>query len=345
MRIKRFLIIGLVIVISFLIVAVPVFAIVDPTDIFFGSNPPASFAKVFENVSETGDMLFLAEGFVDYAAPPTDYTASEAFIFEVRSTDGTAVLISRSLESYGDRPISIYLTSTQVGTLGLTSGTAYIMRITGNPLIFPILTEGVNMISYPLGAADWFDQSTATEVFNPLRYACISMAGYMQTEDGVTTYIMTSEGIDYLTPLGASLFLVGVPSLNVFVPSLFQITSEAATAEDPPATGTLAILTTPLIKWGPNVPGGTVSRFHNIGEWFGVSEVMAAGVILMAFIVLLSVWLYKKTQSGKVVLAMGVGATLPVGAFLGMTPLVLMFIIAIFIVLMLGYYFLTRGSL
>ena len=72
---------------------------------------------------------------------------------------------------------------------------------------------------------------------------------------------------------------------------------------------------------------------------------MAGGIILMSLMVLLCVWLYKKTQSGLVVLAIGVAATIPVGTFLGLSSLVLLFVMVIFIVLMLGYYFLTRGAL
>ena len=64
------------------ILATPVYAIANPDDIDFGSGTQTQY-KVFENVIETGDMLFVAEGFVDYAIPPTDFTAAEAFLFEV----------------------------------------------------------------------------------------------------------------------------------------------------------------------------------------------------------------------------------------------------------------------
>ena len=341
MKARRRIVIGIIVAIGLLLITIPVFAIGNPTTIWFGTKSPTRYAVVFENVDETGDMLFLAEGFVDYASPPTDYDADEAFVLQVRSTDNATVLLSRPLESYGERPISIYQTAAQVLSANLTSGSFYVMRISGNPLIFPSLVEGTNMTSKTLSADDWYDQSTSTELANLLKIACVYIAENMEEEDSVTTYLAESEGVQYLTPTGANLFLTGIPSLNVFCPSLFQITTEVMTAEDPAATGNYTANITALARLGPTIDRGVT----NIGVWLDVSKPTAAGLILMALMVMLCVWLYKRTQSGKVVLGIGIAATLPVGTFLGLAPMVLLFIIAIFIVLMTGYYFLTRGAL
>lgn len=339
--IKKFAI-CLLVVLCLLLVATPVLAIANPDNIWFGTTAD-KYVRVFENVYETGDMLFLAEGFVDYASAPTDYTASEAFLFEVRSTDNTTVIRSRPLESYGDRPISIYFTPAQVVSEGLASGSAYVMRITGNPMIFSTLTEGTNMISYTLASEDWYNQALSTEVTNYLKNMCIAIAYRMETEDSVAagTYVAVSDGEDYLTTTGANLFLAGIPSLNIFVPSLFQITTSVMVAEEPAATGAYTANITPLLRLGTTISTG----ISHIGEWLGVSQAVAAGLMLMSLMVMLSVWLYKKTESGKVVLGVGIAATLPVGTFLGLSPMVLLFIIVIFIALLMGYYFLTRGAL
>lgn len=341
MKARRRIAIGLVTIMVLLLVAVPVLAIANPDTIWFGTKPASKYVRVFENVNETGDMLFLAEGFVDYDTDPTDYDANEAFVLQVRSTDNTTVLLSRPLQSYGERPISIYQTAAQVTAAGLVSEAAYVIRISGNPLVFPSLVESTNMVSYTLSPTNWFDQSTATDTFNQLRIACISIAERMQIEDAVTTYLTTVEGIDYLTPAGASLFLAGIPSLNIFVPSLFAVTTEVMTSEAPQATGNYTGNITALQRLGV----ATARGITNIGSWLGVSQQMAGGMMLMVFTVALCMYLYKKTQSGKVVLTVGVAATLPFGTFLGLSTMVLLFIIVIFIVLMMGYYFLTRGSL
>jgi len=335
------------VLLALLIYATPVFAVFpDPDEIYFGTKSPVSYVRCYENVAETGDMLFLAEGWVKYdpATPPG--TATDYYIFEVRNVANTAVLISRPLQSYGDRPISIYLTKAQVDALPLpfVSGSAYVIRITGNPLYFAPMLEGTDMITHTLSAEEWKDQSTAVEGdpdTNPLRNACIYIATNMEEEDTPTDYLVTSEGVKYLNPTGASLFLAGVPSLNVWVPSLFQITTEVLESEAPDATGAYVGYVTATERLGAT----TGVAIANIGSWLGVSEQMAAGLIMMTLMIMLSIWLYNKTQSGKAVMVLGIAAVMPVATFLGLSSLVIMFILIIMIVLLLGFYFLTRGSL
>lgn len=173
----------------------PVFAITNPDAIAFGTGSSPLY-QVFENVNETGDMLFIAEGYVYYATTPTDYTASESYVFQVVDTDGTTVLLSTPLKSFGDRPISIYQTAAQVTALGLVSGTAYTVRIRGNPSI-AVLTSSVNAT---LDANDYTDQSAATDALNPLRVFCLTMASNINTNDDPTNpYIVEFQGTQYLS--------------------------------------------------------------------------------------------------------------------------------------------------
>ncbi|KKK99509.1 hypothetical protein LCGC14_2632020, partial [marine sediment metagenome] len=146
----RAILIGVVVIIYSLTFATPVFAAPpnNPDEIWFGTKAPLKYSKVFENVNETGDMLFLAESWVKYNPTSPPGSATDYFIFEVRNAAGTTVLISRPLQSFGERPISIYQTAAQVTALGLVSGSAYVMRITGNPLWFAPLVEGTDMVSY-----------------------------------------------------------------------------------------------------------------------------------------------------------------------------------------------------
>lgn len=339
-KLRRILTIALVLFVL-LIIATPVFAAADPDEIWFGTKDPLNYVRVYENVGETDDMLFLIESWVKYDPTPEPGTPGSHFIFEVRNAAGTTVIISRPLQSYGERPMSIYVTAAQVTTLGLVSGSAYVIRLTGNPLIFTPPVEGDSMVNYTLSADDWLDQSTATAETNLLRIACIGIAEHMEEEDAVSTYLITAEGVQYLTPTGASLFLAGVPSLDVWVPSLFQITTEVLRSETPDATGSYVGFLTIRERLGDT----TADAVLNIGVWLGVSVQMAAGLIMMTLMVLLSIWLYNKTQSGKVVMVLGIAAVMPVATFLGLSSMVIMFILVIMIVLLLGYYFLTRGSL
>ena len=116
MKRKLLVLILILSVISSVVVALPVSASpTNPTTIGFyatGNQPIPDFGAFYNlTSSSSGDVLFVAEGFVYYAVPTNEpATAAIAFSFEVLSPTGQ-VMLSTPLNSYGDRPISIYLSS------------------------------------------------------------------------------------------------------------------------------------------------------------------------------------------------------------------------------------------
>jgi hypothetical protein len=174
-------------------------AISNPDDIGF-SNTEDKLIQIFYNVDATGDMLIVAETYIYYATTPTDYKASEAFLFEVLDTDGSTI-VSTPVKNYGDRLVSIYQTAAQVTSANLTVGTAYTVRITGNPLVFPSSTG--NTANVTLNSTDYTDQSVGADselpMLNNLRNFCIEIAENIQAYDEpATDYLMTSGGYKYL---------------------------------------------------------------------------------------------------------------------------------------------------
>lgn len=314
-----------------------VFAIVNPDSIDIGSY------KVFENVLETGDMLFIAEGQVTYAIEPTDYTADEAFIFQVLNTAGNVTLVSTTLQAYGDRPISIYQTSDQVASVGLVSGTAYKIRIMGNPAIFP--SQVGNSVNKTLDAADYIDYSitanTTIPNVNDMRNFCIEIAVNMEAVDTpIDSYLVTIDGFRYLTDAGGTLFIEGIPGINNFCSILFQTSTRDLESDTPTATGAYTTNLTAARKWGDTVADGLT----NIGVYLGLSPELGASAVLFGLALMLAVYTYQKTQSGLATLVLF--ATTPfAGAFMGLMPLALAFIFTLFIVIILGYFFFSRGAL
>ncbi len=334
---KKLSLLLLLVVLVFLL-PVSAYAIVNPDNISFGTGTIPLY-KVFENVSETGDMLFMAEGYVDYTVIPTDYTASEAFLFEVLNTTGTVTLVSTSLNQYGDRPISIYQSAAQVAAIPLVSETAYGLRITGNPTIFASPTG--NTVTAYLGASDYIDQSGATDEDNPLRDFSMLMAINMEAEDTpVNSYIVNIQGINYLTIEGGELFLEGVPGLGTFCAILFQAALEAMTGDAPTSTGAYAAALNPTLQWGATIGNGLTM----MGSYLGINQALAGSIVLFVVVMFFAVYLYKKTESGIGVLLM-VAATPFMGAWLGLVPLALAFVFVIFIVILMGYFFFSRGAL
>ncbi|KKN79355.1 hypothetical protein LCGC14_0341370 [marine sediment metagenome] len=330
----------LISVLMVFILATPAYAIVNPDNIAFGTGTIPLY-KVFEGVVETGDMLFMAEGYVDYTVIPTDYTAREAFLFEVLNTTGTVVLLSTPLKQYGDRPISIYQTAAQVTAAGLVSGTAYGLRITGNPLIFA--SPVGNTVTAYLGASDFIDQSGATDSNNPLRIFSIDMAENIEAEDAPAAgfeYITDIQGVRYLTILGGDIFLEGVPGLSTYCSILFQAAVEKMSGDAQEATGAYADSLNPTIQWGSIAGNGLT----NLGIYLGITQALAGSTLMLVIVMFFAVFLYKKTESGVAVLLM-IAVTPFMGAWLGLMSLAIAFIFVIFIVVLLGYFFFSRGAL
>lgn len=341
-RLFRSLVIAIVAV---MLVALPVLAIANPDSIAFyciGSDP---VYKVFYNVLEDDDMLFVAEQFVYYAATPNE-TASEAFLFELVNTTTNATIASVPLNDYGAKPISIYMSASQVAAAGLAVGGGYTIRITGNPLLFA--SSANNTVFAVLTASDYVDQLLGVDggiaTDNNLRNFLIGVAEDIETYDSPAAgseYLVTVAGIQYLTTgYGDSLFLEGIPALNTMCPILFQSAITPMEGDVPESTGAYKSEVDILPQWGETVSNGLT----NLGIYLGINQELAGSAVLLLLAVGLAVFVYGKTQSGISVLLL-IGATPFLGAWLGLLPLALAFVFAILMVILLAFFFLARGAL
>lgn len=323
------------------IITFPVYAIVNPDSMAWGTGTTATY-NIFENVLESGDWLIAAEVDVAYAATPTDYTASEAFLFELVNTDNTTI-VSTTLNDYDNRPISIYLSAARVTALGLVSGTAYDIRVTGNPLVFPSQTG--NTIEVTLAVTDYIDQnlgaSSDPPTDNVLRNFCILMGQHLQAHDGpADDYLVFVQGYQYLTIEGADIFIEAIPGLTAMCPILFQAGVEAMTSDAPESTGTYAVTLTPAQKWGQTAANGLTA----LGSYLGINQALAGSVMLFILAIMLAMFAYKEMESGLVVILL-MAAVPFLGAWLGLMPLALAFIFVIIIITLLGFFFFSRGAL
>lgn len=319
-------------------------AISNPTAIAFycvGSTPKF---KVFYNVLENNDMLFVAEQYVHYAVTPNE-TASEAFLFEVLNTSGNETIASVPLKQYEAKPISIYMTATQVASANLSVGDALVIRIVGNPLLFP--TSSGNNVTAILAGSNYVDQLLGVDggvaVNNNLRNFLISVADDLEISDnasGVNAYIVTVSGVRYLTTIGGSIFLEGIPALDVMCPILFQYFVAPTEGDKPESTGTYASTLSPLAKWGSTVADGLT----NLGIYLGINQQLAGSAVLLMLAMGLAIYVHSRTESGiSVLLVIGVAPF--VGAWFGLVPLALAFSMVIVIVVLLGFFFFSRGAL
>ena len=335
------LLLGLLV--ALLVVFLPInyaWAISNPDSIAFGTGTVPRY-KIFSNVLETGDMLIAAAGEVRYAVEPTDYTANEAFLFELLNTAGNVTLASTPLEDYGNRPVGIYLSKTQVDGLSLVSGTAYGIRITGNPAVFPSSTG--NTVTAFLVGGDYVDQSTSgnTTRSNHIRNFMIDVANDMEANDTPSTsYVATSQGLTYLSSAGGSLFLAGIPGLDTMCPVLFLYSVSPISGDTPTSTGSYAATINVTAQWGTN----TAAALTNLGTYMGINQALAGSAMALFLGLFLAIIVYKRVQSGVATLMLM--ATYPfIMAWMGLMPLALAFVVMMMVVILGGFYFFRQGAL
>jgi len=351
------LLIGIIFVLS---AVIPVYAIDlgNPTTIrFYGANTPGTVrAKAFYNVDETGDMLFLAESYVYFAGgDPTEYTAQQAFSFDLLDTDRTTVLLSTPITGYGCKIISIYQTAAQVTAMGLVSGTQYYLRITMNPAVMTAVpttpTENTNFVIATLDAQQWINQATGKGTSNDSLVSYIvrdilgggSLASDLEANDAVTTYITTVQGINYLTTTGGNIFLLGCPNLAQFVPMAFQTNTSVNTSTDPSSTNGLE--TTGDININDRLGNQLGNAFTNLGYFLGGSTIKQwmAG-LLGLFIIMFVICFAIAKVTGHPVVGIALGSmTLVVGGFLGLMPMAMAFAITALIFILAVWFFFSRG--
>ncbi len=322
----------------------PVSAIVNPDAISFYCTGAVPIYRVFYDVMEAGDLLFVAEQYVNYAATPNE-TASEAFLFEVLNTSGNETIASVPLQAYEAQVISIYMDAAQVTSDNLSVGTAYIIRIVGNPLLFA--SETGNIVSATLNADDYVDQLLGVDdgvpTNNPLRNFLIGLADDLETCDSPpagSEYLVTVSGFRYLSTTGGSIFLVGIPTLDVMCPILFQYVVTPMEGDAPETAGTYASALTPLQQWGSTVADGLT----NFGLYLGINQALAGSLVLLMLIMGFAIYVYRQTTSGVAVLLL-IGTTPYLGAWFGLMPIALAFVFTIIIIILMGFFFFSRGAL
>ena len=171
-------------------------------------------ASVFKGYLEDGDMLFLIHYKNIYAPYYRTFDSSQYFNLQLLDTDGVTLLAQIPCLQWGYMPGSIYLNADAAA--GLTEGAAYYLRLygtfTGNP-----------SDSYQLTASDWIgenDSSLDQWVIN----TAYAIEDWYTDWLGTTVTLVTSStsGANVLNDDGATIFIIGIPYLDVVRPDLFE---------------------------------------------------------------------------------------------------------------------------
>jgi len=297
--------VGLVVGVLLLFGAVsPAYAISNPDSIDIGD------VYVFRNVLETGDMLFFVRYDVSYSSQPSE-DAEDMFQMVVYDTDGATPLVMRPLNYYQHNIISIYLSA---ANNTLTWGSAYYVRVTGNPGVFDPLVEGTNMRTRVLASGDY----ASTE---DLGGVMITQAELLEADWDIT--LLTSG--DRLNTVGSAYFREAVPGLSSMAPEIFEVTTTYFNFTRSHFTEE------GLNRTRENLPVSLNSAITGLNQMFGVTNANWGGfgwTLLLGMVVGGAV--YAATQRPDVSVLGGVMGVMGLSAYLGVSSgNVLLFVLAV----------------
>ena len=309
-----------------------------PSKAYAIANPDAiaiyePATRVFQNVFETGDMLFITRYNVEYGVTPTE-DPEASFTMSLYGTDGTTLITQRGIPAYGYNLVSIYQTATQAAAL--TWGSTYWVKIMGSPALFGTLTENTNYVQVQLSNPNSWIIGTADETEDYLYIHCVNVAEDIEI-DAVVTWLATTSSGEVLNTTGRLNFLAAIPGLNVAVPGLFQANSETIEIEHTASTGAYAATLDMPTMLGVDLN----AAFEGIGDWLNISGQMVGAIFIALIMALVAGLVYIYTGNGTAAMVISL-PILIIGAWLGMVPLAIFFTIIICVVAYMGYHLYLR---
>lgn len=275
--------------------ATPVLAVANPNSTSIGD------AYVFEDVLESGDILVYVRYDVDYGTQP-DEDSEDTYQMVVYDTDGSTVLAGpRGLNYYQHNIISIYL---DADDNTLTTGSAYYVRIMGDPAVFDPLVEDTNMDTRVLAPGDYRDAAD-------LQGIMVTQAEILEADWGTT--LLTSS--DRLNSTGAFYFQKAIPGLASMVSDLFEVSTAQFTY-----TRNQSIPREGLNRTIENLPISLNNAMAGLNQMLGATENQNWGQFgwLLFMSMILGGGVYAASRRPDVAVLGGVVGGMSLGAYMGL---------------------------
>lgn len=328
MLVKRKFKLSLIIACIFMLLFGPVAkaAPANPDDISNNSG------KVFEDVFESGDMLFILESEIDYASEP-DEDPEDAFQTLVKNNAETTLFGSRGARRYQWAFNSVYFSASEVTSNSMVSESEYKLIISGNPAMFPSIVEGTNKATLTLSSSDWSTDLDELEEY------IINVASRIETAESLTLLTTNLDGDDILNATGTAIVLNAIPGINSIIPRIFQVTTSEGSFPETTGTAALEQSTTLTTKLGTNV----ASAFSGIGDFLGIDQELSAGLWILLFaLTVASIAFISSGNSG-----VGIILAIPIifiGAYLGALPMAMIYTVSFALVSYVAYFIWMRGT-
>ncbi len=292
--------------------------------------------RAYDSLVESGDMTFVVYYVIDYASPPTE-RATEAFM--ARFFSGSTELQSTSPYAYvnagySDGVMAFYFSSSQVTSLGLVWEGGYTVKVQGSPGLFvlpPVVSSG---------SIEWVNLLVTRtrfkeHVIDAARNLEVTWAPL--TEPDIILVQETPEGPAF-TNGGDTYFSNSIPNLRIIAPDLFSSRVAVPSFDDRVHDTTYA---QDLQTFWDGTSFG--QNFDTWADLLGMNRMLLTTLLLAAFNLFVMYITYAITQQAAFA-PLTVAVIFPVGAYLGMTDIVLTALMAATSVIATVYIlFLKRG--
>jgi hypothetical protein len=202
-----------------LTVATPVFAIALPD-----STPATPVFNVYRNVLQTGDMLFLIYANIPYATTPAE-PIWQTYIWRLLKTDNVTELASAlpyafNDNGYGYNLTSMYFDSGNVTANGMVWGTAYPVKLSGNPASFTTPPE----YNYTISTGSYSTLTATADVKAALAARILTLGAELNTRWSLAaaySLLSETESGTVLSIYGEAFFRGAIYGLQGMAPGAF----------------------------------------------------------------------------------------------------------------------------
>jgi len=306
-----------------LMLPLPVYAVGDATSVTIVNG------RVFENVWETGDQLYIVQYDIDYATLPTEY-AYQTFVFQIY--DGASLKAQKAVSAYGNYICAIYKDAADVAAEGFVWGSGYTIRVGGNPLVaFPSgFDASQNKAERLLSAGYWQTGTLGLTIPPLLGAAIIIMSESVGTRTVGLLDWLTDENL--LNSAGAIVWSEEVEGIEEVAGDYFSThtITPGFTRETMPTTAqtTFTGFESPRLK----------TALNNLGTWIGIPGAMIGGVGLLIIFFVGAGRVYASTGSVPISVV-AVSPLLFLGNVLGLIEFAVMWALVIVILVVFGVTF------
>jgi len=294
----------------------PVLALEDPDSISLES------VKVFQNLWETGDQLYVIEYKIMYATDPDEEPEDTFF---VGLLDSSSILQATKQVPYYDHYfLAIYLDS----AASLVWESTCTVMVAGSPSYFSELEADVTKASMALNPALNWISGVEDDSRDYLGDWCVSLAGTLETS--WDTPLLTDA--DKLNTEGASIFKDEIPGLDSICVGIFQTSLQQMEVDDVPFDDTYQ--TTLESNMGTRL----ASTMTNLGEAIGVSQGTVGAICVVILFFIIAGRMFVATGHSGTAVALSIPFIL-IGVLLNLITVQWLFVAGLLIVILFGVYF------